>query len=98
MEGQPVAGVHATPSSVTEAPAWTHGISLLGNLKYPAKFKHFNYVNARAPKTGMARRAVVGTFDSFNIVVAGVKGDLAEGLDLIYDTLMLVHAQNYNFR
>jgi len=31
---------------------------------------------------------VVGTYDSFNMVVAGVKGDLVEGINLIYDTLM----------
>ena len=35
------------------------------------------------------RRAVVGTYDNFNLVVAGVKGDLVEGIDLIYDTLMV---------
>ena len=31
---------------------------------------------------------LLGTFDSFNMVVAGVKGDLAEGIELIYDPLM----------
>ena len=30
-----------------------------------------------------------GTFDNFNMVVAGVKGSLAAGIDLIYDTLMV---------
>jgi microcin C transport system substrate-binding protein len=34
------------------------------------------------------RRAAVGTFDSFNMVVAGIKGNLAQGIELIYDTLM----------
>ena len=28
------------------------------------------------------------TYDSFNMVVAGVKGNLVEGISLIYDTLM----------
>ena len=65
------------------------GISLLGNLKYPSGFLHFDYVNAHAPKAGSVRRAVIGTYDSFNLVVAGVKGNLAEGIDLIYDTLMV---------
>ena len=26
--------------------AWKHGLSLFGDLKYPAGFKHFDYVNA----------------------------------------------------
>ena len=30
-----------------------------------------------------------GTFDNFNMVVAGVKGSIAAGIDLIYDTLMV---------
>ncbi len=84
-----VSGAHAAASPDSEAAAWTHGISLLGNLKYPAEFARFDYVNARAPKAGMVRRAVVGTYDSLNLVVAGAKGDLVEGIDLIYDTLMV---------
>ena len=51
-------------------------------------FSHFDYVNPDAPKGGSVRRAAIGTFDSFNMVVAGVKGNLAQGIELIYDTLM----------
>jgi tripartite-type tricarboxylate transporter receptor subunit TctC len=40
------------------------------------------------PKGGSARRAAIGTYDSFNMVVAGVKGNLAQGIEVIYDTLM----------
>jgi microcin C transport system substrate-binding protein len=79
----------AAPGPASEMPAWTHGISLLGSLKYPPSFARFDYVNAHPPKTGLVRRAVVGTYDSFNLVVAGVKGDLVAGMDLIYDTLMV---------
>ena len=61
---------------------------LLGDLKYPASFERFDYVNANAKRGGVVRRAALGTFDSFNMVVAGVKGDLAEGIELIYDPLM----------
>jgi len=71
------------------AEAWTHGISLLGGLKYPADFARFDYVNPSAPKGGAARRAAIGTYDSFNMVIAGVKGDLVEDIALIYDTLMV---------
>ncbi len=67
---------------------WRHGLSLFGDLKYPAGFKHFDYVNPSAPKGGVARQTAFGTFDNFNYVVAGVKGSIAAGLSNIYDTLM----------
>jgi len=72
----------------SRAPAWRHGICLLGDLKYPASFDRFDYVNADTRRGGVVRRATLGTFDNFNMVVAGVKGDLAEGIELIYDPLM----------
>jgi microcin C transport system substrate-binding protein len=68
--------------------AWRHGIALFDKLKYAADFKHFNYVNPQPPKAGLARQGVIGTFDSFNLVVAGVKGDLAAGVELLYESLM----------
>src|SRR5215469_14250404 len=68
---------------------WRHGISIFGDLKYPAGFRHFDYVNADAPKGGAAREAVPGTFDNFNGVIAGVKGTLASSIDLIYETLLV---------
>jgi microcin C transport system substrate-binding protein len=69
--------------------SFRHGLSLFGDLKYPPDFSHFDYVNADAPKAGTVRLSTTGTFDNFNIVVAGVKGSLAAGLELIYDTLMV---------
>jgi microcin C transport system substrate-binding protein len=70
-----------------QAKTWRHGTSLFGDLKYPADFKQFDYVNAAAPRTGKARQVAYGTFDNFNPVIAGVKGSLAAGINLIYDTL-----------
>ncbi len=35
-----------------EAGAEVHGISAFGDLKYPADFKNFDYVNLAAPKGG----------------------------------------------
>ena len=55
-------------------------LSLFGDIKYPADFKRFDYVNPDAPKGGVARLFELGTFDSFNIVVAGVKGSVAGGV------------------
>ena len=68
---------------------WRHGVSLFGDLKYPAGFRHFDYVNVGAPKGGIARQIAVGTFDNFNLVVARVKGTLVTGTGLLYDTLFV---------
>jgi microcin C transport system substrate-binding protein len=67
---------------------WRHGLSLFGDLKYPAGFKHFDYVNPHAPKGGAARLAGFGTFDNFNMVVSGIKGSLAGAIAFIYNQLM----------
>ena len=69
---------------------WRHGVSSFGDLKYSAGFRHFEYVNADAPKGGTARQIALGTFDNFNTVVAGVKGSLAAGIDLVYETLLVL--------
>jgi microcin C transport system substrate-binding protein len=88
VRNTPVSGAPLEVGPPPAAATWTHGASLLGNLKYPAGFSHFDYVNADAPKGGSVCRAAVGTFDSFNIVIAGIKGNLGQGVELIYDTLM----------
>jgi microcin C transport system substrate-binding protein len=80
-----VSAAHAQPA----APQWRHGVSLFGDLKYPAGFARFDYVNPDAPKGGSARQIAIGTFDNFNIAVAGVKGAIAGGVARIYDTLMV---------
>jgi microcin C transport system substrate-binding protein len=66
--------------------AWTHGLSLFGDVKYPAGFPHFDYVNPAAPKGGVVRQTAVGTFDNFNMVVAGVKGAIG-AIGEIYEAL-----------
>jgi microcin C transport system substrate-binding protein len=75
-------------SAQAAEPVWRHGLSLFGDVKYPADFAHFDYVNPEAPKGGSVRQIALGTFDNFNLVTAGVKGSLAAGIDLIHDTLM----------
>jgi len=69
-------------------PAWRHGLSLSGDLKYPTGFKRFDYVNPDAPKGGVTRMISIGTFDNFNVAVAGIKGSLAPAVGLIYEKLM----------
>ena len=66
-----------------------HGLSAFGDLKYPPGFAHFDYVNPDAPKGG--RMVTVGTsgltsFDSLNPFI--LKGDPADGLDMLFDSLM----------
>ena len=82
----------ATAASAQERPnegTWHHGLSLFGEPQYPDGFKHFAYVNPTAPKGGTVRQIAFGTFDNFNLVVAGVKGSIAGGIDLVFDTLMV---------
>lgn len=84
----PMGPLAARAQPASAEPAWRHGLSLFGDLKYPAGFSRFDYVNPDAPKGGLARQSTIGSFDNFNLVVAGVKGSLAAGIGLVYDTLM----------
>jgi microcin C transport system substrate-binding protein len=68
--------------------AWRHGLSLLGDLKYPPDFKRLDYVNPDAPKGGIVRMQVLGAFDNFNPVVAGVKGSLGGGAAFAFESLL----------
>lgn len=66
-----------------------HGLSVFGELGYPADFAHFGYVNPHAPKGG--RLSLIGpvprdTFDSFNGYI--LKGDPVQGFELMFDSLM----------
>ena len=79
----------AQAQDATQQKNWRHGLSLFGDLKYQPGFTRFDYVNANAPKGGVARQISIGTFDNFNIVVAGVKGALAGSIELLYDTLLV---------
>ena len=83
-----VTSAAAGPSQIKSGP-WRHGLSKFGDLKYPVGFENFDYVNVNAPKGGLVREAALGTYDSFNIVVADIKGTLASRIELIYDTLLL---------
>jgi len=80
--------VPADAQTATSEPAWRHALSLFGDIKYPAGFKRFDYVNPDAPKGGVARMISIGTFDNFNLAVSGVKGSIAPAAAMIYETLM----------
>ncbi len=86
LGGVGVAGLIG-PATAQEK-VWKHALSLFGDVKYPADFKNFDYVNPQAPQGGVLRSIAVGTFDNFNSVITGVKGNLAEGIELVTETLM----------
>ena len=87
--GLPVLPSPAAAQQSQAERAWRHGVSLFGELKYPADFKHFDYVKPDAPKGGSVRMIGLGTFDNFNEVVAGLKGSLAAFAGVTSDTLMV---------
>jgi len=71
------------------AGAKAHGLSAFGNLKYPSDFRHFDYVNAAAPKGGIFSQLVGSggsTFNSLNAYI--VKGDVANDMNLTFASLM----------
>ena len=57
-------------------------------------FKHFDYVNPAAPKGGELHLGALGSFDSLNGFI--LKGDAADGIGMIYDTLMTGSADEPN--
>ena len=81
-------GLPIAAPAVAQNLEWRHAFSVFGEIKYPAGFKHFDYVNPNPPKGGVARLPAFGTFDNFNIAVAGLKGSAERGLAIVYDTLL----------
>jgi len=64
----------------------SYGMSLYGDLKYPAGFSHFDYADPDAPKGGTMRLQSIGTFDTLNPFI--IKGVPAAGIGQLFDTLM----------
>ncbi len=83
-----LSGLRVIGVSAQGAPAltWRHGLSLFGDLKYPADFKSFDYVKPDAPKGGRVRIHAVGSFDSLNPFT--YKGEAAGSVSSIYDKLI----------
>ncbi|MBA2402477.1 MAG: ABC transporter substrate-binding protein, partial [Bradyrhizobium sp.] len=82
------------PAAASEAGGEVHGLSVFGDLKYPADFKHFDYVNVNAPKGGLfsavpTARLYNQSFFTFNSLNAFIlKGEGACGMELTFATLM----------
>ncbi len=64
----------------------SHGLTLVGKLKYKADFRHLDYVNPDAPKGGRIKMHSIGSFDTFNQFT--IKGDAAAGLGFVVERLM----------
>ncbi|MDB5511302.1 MAG: extracellular solute-binding protein family 5 [Enterovirga sp.] len=73
----------------------SHGLSIFGDLKHPADFRHFDYVRPDAPKGGTFSHQISSTggnqnFDTFNTLnIYVLKGDGAAGMGLVTDSLMV---------
>ncbi|WP_428031569.1 ABC transporter substrate-binding protein [Ancylobacter sp.] len=97
--GCPAFAQEAVPTSTpaSSAPSLSperHGLSAFGDLKYPADFVHFDYVDPDAPKGGTFSQigptaAFNQSFQTFNSLNGYVlKGDGAQGVELLFDSLM----------
>jgi microcin C transport system substrate-binding protein len=81
-------------SAQPAADAERHGISSFGDLKYPAGFSNFDYVDPNAPKGGTFSQIGPGTifnqnqltFNSLNSYI--LRGDAAQGMELTFASLM----------
>ncbi|MCC8954632.1 ABC transporter substrate-binding protein [Bradyrhizobium sp. Pear77] len=87
------AGLRTAPA-VADNGAEMHGMSVFGDLKYPADFQIFDYVDPKAPKGGAfsvipwvrAYNQSYYTFNSLNAYV--LKGEGAQGMDMTFAALM----------
>ena len=74
--------------------AGRHGLSSFGDLKYPADFPHFDYVDPQAPKGGVfsqigSNRQYNQNFLTFNSLNSYIlKGDAALGIQSTFAALM----------
>jgi microcin C transport system substrate-binding protein len=88
------APVFAAEGSAAADGAEVHGISGFGDLKYPRDFRHFDYVDPKAPKGGVFSQIGPSrqynqnflTFNSLNSYI--LRGDAAQGMELTFASLM----------
>ncbi len=89
-----LAAARLAPPARAAEEAERHGMSAFGDLKYPADFKHFDFVAPNAPKGGVfsqigPQRAYNQNFLTFNSLNSFIlKGDAAQGMETTFATLM----------
>src|SRR5579859_758961 len=86
-----VAAVFAMQAALAATAAHAaYAIAQYGEPKYPADFKHFDYVNPDAPKGGtlvLANPSRLTSFDKFNPFT--LRGNTAPGVDLMFESLTI---------
>src|SRR5215468_10578006 len=93
--GVPFSALWPRTARASEAGTEAHGISAFGDLKYPADFHHFDYVNVDTPKGGTfslipSVRAYNQSYFTFNSLNAYIlKGEGAQGMDMTFVPLMV---------
>ncbi|MBZ0226925.1 MAG: extracellular solute-binding protein [Bauldia sp.] len=94
LAGATAAFALARPFAWAAGKSGLHGLSIFGDLKYPAGFKQFDYANAAAPKGGRMHfqppnwyfNQSTQTFNTLNSFV--LKGDSPPRMEFLFDTLM----------
>ena len=69
----------------------SHGFAYFGDLKYPKDMPHFDYANPDAPKGGVLKLSIIGSFNNVHAYVD--RGNLSPFMDTrlgsrVYDQLM----------
>jgi microcin C transport system substrate-binding protein len=88
-------GLSGLPLRVVQAGTRSHGLSIFGDLKYPADFPHFDYVNPDAPVGGRFVFSVPNwyfnqdtqTYDTLHSFI--VKGAAPPRMEYCFDQLMI---------
>lgn len=94
LSARALGGALLRPAHAAGPERAAHGMSAFGDLKYPADFPHFDYVNPAAPKGGAfgtvpSIRAYNQSFLTFNSMNAYIlRGDGAQGMGLTFVALM----------
>ena len=75
-----------TPSWAESGAGPHNGIAMHGSPKYGADFSNLDYVNPDAPKGGVLRMTVTGSFDTLNPYI--IKGVSPPGRQYVFESLL----------
>ena len=86
-----LAGALIAASLHAAEPMYEHGISFFHELKYPANFSHFDYINPDAPKGGVLIQSTQRDFNTLSLITD--VGVTAPNVTWIYDVLVSYRAE-----
>jgi len=81
-----IAAILAVAGAQADASGTLTALAMHGEPAYPATMSHFRYANPKADIGGDLRLTATGSFDSLNPYI--IKGVPAQGLGLVYESLM----------